>query len=110
MFDEIAASRLIKVDAQCHQLSERTRPVNPGRLRDPPRPARGASRRGMCAAHPHGGGGHGVAQRGGVLPISPPSTFVLASLAYHDHESVAFRPDESSRLRQLNRIDTNWRD
>ncbi|MCB2018502.1 MAG: class II aldolase/adducin family protein, partial [Hydrogenophaga sp.] len=34
----------------------------------------------------------------GVLPISQQSTFVLASLAYHDYEGVAFRPDEKPRL------------
>jgi ribulose-5-phosphate 4-epimerase/fuculose-1-phosphate aldolase len=33
-----------------------------------------------------------------VLPISQQSTFVLASLAYHDYEGVAFRPDEIPRL------------
>ena len=38
------------------------------------------------------------AQKAGVLPISQQSTFVLASLAYHDYEGVAFRPDEKPRL------------
>jgi ribulose-5-phosphate 4-epimerase/fuculose-1-phosphate aldolase len=32
------------------------------------------------------------------LPISQQSTFVLASLAYHAYEGVAFRPDEKPRL------------
>jgi ribulose-5-phosphate 4-epimerase/fuculose-1-phosphate aldolase len=41
----------------------------------------------MRAAHPHPRG------RGGQQ-----STFVLASLAYHDYEGVAFRPDERPRL------------
>jgi ribulose-5-phosphate 4-epimerase/fuculose-1-phosphate aldolase len=38
------------------------------------------------------------AQAGGVLPISQQSTFVLASLAYHTYEGVAFRDDEKPRL------------
>jgi len=38
------------------------------------------------------------AQAGGVLPISQQSTFVLASLAYHDYEGVALRDDEKPRL------------
>ena len=38
------------------------------------------------------------AQKNGVLPISQQSTFVLASLAYHDYEGVAFRDDEKPRL------------
>jgi ribulose-5-phosphate 4-epimerase/fuculose-1-phosphate aldolase len=38
------------------------------------------------------------AQTAGILPISQQSTFVLASLAYHGYEGVAFRPDEKPRL------------
>jgi ribulose-5-phosphate 4-epimerase/fuculose-1-phosphate aldolase len=38
------------------------------------------------------------AQKAGILPISQQSSFVLASLAYHDYEGVAFRPDEKPRL------------
>jgi ribulose-5-phosphate 4-epimerase/fuculose-1-phosphate aldolase len=49
--------------------------------------------------HTHTRAGVGVsAQKGGILPISQQSTFVLASLAYHDYEGVAFRPDEKPRL------------
>ena len=33
-----------------------------------------------------------------MLPISQQSTFVLASLAYHDYEGVALRDDERPRL------------
>ncbi len=38
------------------------------------------------------------AQKGGVLPISQQSIFVLASLGYHDYEGVALRDDEKPRL------------
>jgi ribulose-5-phosphate 4-epimerase/fuculose-1-phosphate aldolase len=38
------------------------------------------------------------AQKGGVLPLSQQSTFVLASLAYHDYEGVALNPEEKPRL------------
>jgi len=38
------------------------------------------------------------AQKCGVLPISQQSTFVLASLAYHEYEGVALREDEKPRL------------
>jgi ribulose-5-phosphate 4-epimerase/fuculose-1-phosphate aldolase len=49
--------------------------------------------------HTHTRAGVGVsAQKGGVLPISQQSTFVLGSLAYHDYEGVAFRPEEKPRL------------
>jgi ribulose-5-phosphate 4-epimerase/fuculose-1-phosphate aldolase len=40
------------------------------------------------------------AQKQGVLPISQQSTFVLASLAYHDYEGVAIRDDEKTRLQK----------
>jgi len=53
----------------------------------------------QCVLHTHTRAGVGVsAQKAGILPISQQSTFVLASLAYHDYEGVAFRPDEKPRL------------
>ena len=52
-----------------------------------------------CVLHTHTRAGVAVsAQKDGVLPISQQSTFVLASLAYHDYEGVAIRPDEQPRL------------
>jgi ribulose-5-phosphate 4-epimerase/fuculose-1-phosphate aldolase len=38
------------------------------------------------------------ATRGGVLPISQQSIFVLSSLAYHDYEGVALLEGEKPRL------------
>jgi ribulose-5-phosphate 4-epimerase/fuculose-1-phosphate aldolase len=35
-----------------------------------------------------------------VLPISQQSTFILASLAYHDYEGIAVRADERPRLQK----------
>jgi ribulose-5-phosphate 4-epimerase/fuculose-1-phosphate aldolase len=52
-----------------------------------------------CVLHTHSRAGVAVsAQRCGVLPISQQSTFVLASLGYHDYEGVALRDDERPRL------------
>ena len=49
--------------------------------------------------HTHTRAGVAVsAQKCGVLPISQQSTFVLASLAYHEYEGVAFRDEEKPRL------------
>jgi ribulose-5-phosphate 4-epimerase/fuculose-1-phosphate aldolase len=49
--------------------------------------------------HTHTRAGVAVsAQQCGVLPISQQSTFVLASLAYHEYEGVAFRDEEKPRL------------
>jgi ribulose-5-phosphate 4-epimerase/fuculose-1-phosphate aldolase len=54
-----------------------------------------------CVLHTHTRAGVAVsAQKQGVLPISQQSTFVLASLAYHDYEGVAIRDDEKTRLQK----------
>jgi len=98
MFDEITASSLVKVDQQCNKLYESPFPVNPAgfvihsavhEVRDDA----------GCVLHTHTRAGVGVsAQKAGVLPLSQQSTFVLASLAYHAYEGVAFRDEEKPRL------------
>lgn len=98
MFDEITASSLIKVDQDCNKLSESPFPVNPAGFVI--HSAVHAAREDVqCVLHTHSRAGVAVsAQKAGVLPISQQSTFVLAGLAYHDYEGVAFRPDEKPRL------------
>ncbi|HSV34440.1 MAG TPA: class II aldolase/adducin family protein [Ramlibacter sp.] len=98
MFDEITASSLVKVDLRCNKLIDSPFPVNPAgfvihscihEVRDDA----------ACVLHTHSRAGVAVsAQKCGVLPISQQSTFVLASLAYHDYEGVALRDEERSRL------------
>jgi ribulose-5-phosphate 4-epimerase/fuculose-1-phosphate aldolase len=100
MFDEITASSLIKVDQDGNKLSESALPVNRAgfvihsaihAVRDDA----------QCVIHTHTRAGVAVsAQRDGVLPISQQSTFVLASLAYHDYEGVALHDAEKPRLQQ----------
>jgi ribulose-5-phosphate 4-epimerase/fuculose-1-phosphate aldolase len=98
MFDEITASSLVKVDQHCNKLDDSPFPVNPAGFTI--HSAVHAVREDAgCVLHTHTRSGVGVsAQRDGVLPISQQSTFVLASLAYHDYEGVAFREDEKPRL------------
>jgi ribulose-5-phosphate 4-epimerase/fuculose-1-phosphate aldolase len=61
-----------------------------------------------CVLHTHTRAGVAVsAQKEGVLPISQQSTFVLASLAYHDYEGVAIRDEEKLRL-QKDLADANY--
>ncbi|KQT12290.1 class II aldolase/adducin family protein [Ramlibacter sp. Leaf400] len=98
MFDEITASSLVKVDQDCNKVIDSPFPVNPAgftihsSIHDA-RPDVG------CVLHTHSRAGVAVsAQKCGVLPISQQSTFVLASLAYHDYEGVALRDDEKPRL------------
>ena len=100
MFDEITASSLVKVDMECNKLMDSPFPVNPAGFVihsavHEARPEVG------CVLHTHSRAGVAVsAQASGVLPISQQSTFVLASLGYHDYEGVALRPDERPRLQQ----------
>jgi ribulose-5-phosphate 4-epimerase/fuculose-1-phosphate aldolase len=52
-----------------------------------------------CVMHLHSINGIAVsAQRGGVLPLSQHSIFVLSSLGYPDYEGVALRDEEKPRL------------
>ena len=98
MFDEITASSLIKVDQRCTKLSDSPFPVNPAGfvIHSAVHEAREDI---QCVLHTHTRAGVAVsAQKDGLLPISQQSTFVLASLAYHDYEGVAFRDEEKPRL------------
>ncbi|EJE52771.1 ribulose-5-phosphate 4-epimerase-like epimerase or aldolase [Acidovorax sp. CF316] len=98
MFDEITASSLIKVDMQCNKLHDSPFPVNPAGfvIHSAVHEARADA---QCVLHTHTRAGVAVsAQKCGVLPISQQSTFVLASLAYHSYEGVAFRDEEKPRL------------
>ena len=98
MFDEITASSLVKVDQQCNKIIDSPFPVNPAGfvIHSAIHEAREDI---VCVLHTHTRAGIAVsAQKRGVLPISQQSTFVLASLAYHGYEGVAFRDEEKPRL------------
>ncbi|MDA7415631.1 class II aldolase/adducin family protein [Xenophilus arseniciresistens] len=100
MFDEITASSLVKVDMACNKLIDSPYPVNPAGFVI--HSCIHAAREDVqCVLHTHSRAGVAVsAQKCGVLPISQQSTFVLASLGYHDYEGVAVRDDEQPRLQQ----------
>ena len=98
MFDEISASSLIKVDQSCNKLSESAFPANPAgfTIHSAVHQARPDI---ACVLHTHTRAGIAVSsQKKGVLPISQQSTFVIASLGYHDYEGVALRDEEKPRL------------
>jgi len=90
----------VKVDQACNKVIDSPFPVNPAgftihscihELREDV----------VCVLHTHSRAGVAVsAQKCGVLPISQQSTFVLASLGYHDYEGVALRDDEKPRLQR----------
>jgi ribulose-5-phosphate 4-epimerase/fuculose-1-phosphate aldolase len=98
MFEEITASSLVKVDEHCRKIIDAPHPVNPAGfvIHSAVHAVRPDV---VCVLHTHTVAGVAVsAQAGGVLPISQQSTFVLGSLASHDYEGVAFRPEEGPRL------------
>ena len=99
MFAEITASSLVKIDLFGKKLDEdNLHPVNPAGfvIHSAIHAARHDAK---CVLHLHTPNGIAVsAQKGGVLPISQQSIFVLSSLAYHDYEGVALNDDEKPRL------------
>ncbi len=98
MFDEITASSLVKIDQNCTKLSDSPFPVNPAGFTIHSC-IHGVREDAGCVLHTHTRAGIAVsAQKGGVLPLSQQSTFVLASLAYHDYEGVALNEAEKPRL------------
>ena len=98
LFDEITASSLIRIDLAGQKQQDSPFPVNPAgfTIHSAIHSARPDA---QCVLHTHTRAGVAVAsQQDGVLAISQQSTFVLASLAYHDYEGVAVRSDEIPRL------------
>jgi ribulose-5-phosphate 4-epimerase/fuculose-1-phosphate aldolase len=100
LFDEITASSLVKVDLDGKKVTESPYDINPAGfvIHSAIHAAREDAK---CVLHIHSPNGVAVsAQKGGVLPISQQSIFVLASLGYHGYEGVALRDDEKPRLVQ----------
>jgi ribulose-5-phosphate 4-epimerase/fuculose-1-phosphate aldolase len=97
-FDEITASSLVKIDLDARKVLESPYEINPAgfTIHSAIHAARDDAK---CVLHTHSVNGVAVsAQKGGVLPLSQQSTFVLASLGYHDYEGVALNADEKPRL------------
>ncbi len=99
MFAEITASSLVKIDSDGNKLDvDNPYPVNPAgfTIHSAIHAARHDAK---CVLHVHTPNGIAVsAQKGGVLPISQQSIFVLVSLAYHGYEGVALNDAEKPRL------------
>lgn len=98
LFDEITASSLVKVGLDGQKVMESPYEVNPAgfTIHSAVHAAREDAK---CVLHTHSLNGVAVsAQKGGVLPISQQSIFVLSSLGYHAYEGVALRDDEKPRL------------
>jgi ribulose-5-phosphate 4-epimerase/fuculose-1-phosphate aldolase len=97
-FDEVTASSLVKVDLEGRKVLDSPYEINPAgfTIHSAIHAAREDAK---CVLHTHSQNGVAVsATKGGVLPISQQSIFVLASLAYHDYEGVALHDGEKPRL------------
>lgn len=98
MFEEITASSLVKVDLEGRIVMESDYHINPAgfTIHSAVHTAREDA---LCVMHLHTDCGIAVsAQKDGLLPISQQSTFVLASLGYHDYEGLALNDEEKPRL------------
>jgi len=100
MFDEVTASNLVRVDLAGEKTLASPYEINPAgyTIHSAIHEAREDA---GCVLHTHTKEGVAVScQKGGLLPISQPSTFIVLSLAYHDYEGLAMNPDEKVRLQQ----------
>ena len=98
MFEEITASSLVKVDLEGRIVMESDYHINPAgfTIHSAVHAAREDA---LCVMHLHTDCGIAVsAQKEGLLPVSQQSTFVLASLGYHDYEGLALNDEEKPRL------------
>jgi ribulose-5-phosphate 4-epimerase/fuculose-1-phosphate aldolase len=98
LFEEIAASNLVKVGQNGDKIMESPHPVNPAGfvIHSAVHEARHDV---GCVLHTHTKAGIAVsAQAEGLLPISQISLFAYITLAYHDYEGIALNEDEKPRL------------
>jgi ribulose-5-phosphate 4-epimerase/fuculose-1-phosphate aldolase len=98
MFEEITASSLVKVDLNGEIVLDSDYYINPAgfTIHSAVHAAREDA---LCVMHLHTDNGIAVsAQEQGLLPISQQSSFVLASLGYHDYEGLALNDEEKPRL------------
>jgi ribulose-5-phosphate 4-epimerase/fuculose-1-phosphate aldolase len=97
-FDEVTASSLVKIDLDGRKVLDSPYEINPAgfTIHSAIHAAREDA---ACVLHTHSINGVAVsATKGGVLPVSQQSIFVLASLGYHDYEGVALLEGEKPRL------------
>jgi len=97
-FDEVTASSLVKIDLEGRKVVDSPYEINPAgfTIHSAIHAAREDAK---CVLHTHSINGVAVsASKGGVLPVSQQSIFVLASLGYHDYEGVALHEGEKPRL------------
>jgi ribulose-5-phosphate 4-epimerase/fuculose-1-phosphate aldolase len=100
LFEEITASSLVKIDLEGNKVSDSPWFVNPAgfTIHSAVHEAREDAN---CVMHLHTADGTAVSTMAdGLLPLNQTAQLVLADLAYHDYEGVAFDHDERPRLQR----------
>ncbi|MBP2262924.1 ribulose-5-phosphate 4-epimerase/fuculose-1-phosphate aldolase [Pseudomonas sp. BP8] len=98
MFDEISASRLVKIDLDGNPVEPSPYPVNPAGfvIHSAIHAARDDA---QCVLHTHTRAGCAVAAlECGLLPVNQISMEFYGRVAYHGYEGVALDLDEQQRL------------
>lgn len=98
LFEEITASSLVKIDLHGRKVMDSPYPINPAGfvIHSAIHEAREDV---QCVIHVHSANGVAVsAQKGGLLPLSQQSIFILSALGYHDYEGIALYEEEKPRL------------
>ncbi|TDF84085.1 class II aldolase/adducin family protein [Pseudomonas sp. H9] len=98
MFDEITASKLVKIDLNGNAVEPSPYPVNPAGFVIHSA-IHGAREDAQCVLHTHTKAGCAVAAlKCGLLPVNQISMEFYGKVAYHDYEGVALDMDEQQRL------------
>ena len=98
VFEEITASKLVKINIHGKPLQPTPYPVNPAGfvLHSAIHEAREDAH---CVIHLHTPEGVAVScQKDGLLPISQSALSVYSEVAYHDYSGIVFDEDERKRL------------
>ncbi|MNZ84559.1 Decarboxylase NovR [compost metagenome] len=97
-FDDITASKLVKIDLQGNAVEPSPYPVNPAGFVIHSA-IHGAREDAQCVLHTHTKAGCAVAAlKCGLLPVNQISMEFYNKVAYHDYEGVALDMDEQQRL------------
>ncbi|GGE87712.1 class II aldolase/adducin family protein [Massilia psychrophila] len=97
-FDEITASRLVKIDLQGNIIGDQASRVNVTgfAIHGAVHAARADA---MCVMHLHNENGVAVGmQQAGLLPLSQHAMRFYGQIGYHDYEGLALSPLEQTRL------------
>ena len=98
LFDEVAASSLVKIDAEGKKVEPSDSVINSGGFAIPST-IHMARPEVACVLHTHSVAGCAISmQRDGLLPLNQHALQVIGDVAYHDYEGAGRNPEERARL------------